>query len=148
MLVMNFKERWRAAELGSAIEESLKHDPVWLNSSNHNDSLGTITRKLSLMAISDFRKNDSIPSHLNEVQLMTTFFSGFNILINDSLNGKILTKPDYAIIALARGFAADIDLSHNQELKNHADSVNEVAKNWDKYIRNLNQRANTRFKVK
>ncbi|WP_144208367.1 hypothetical protein [Shewanella donghaensis] len=147
MLVMNFKDRWRAAELGSAIEQSLMNEPVWLKSSHQTDSLGPITRKLSNIVINDFRRVDTIPKQLNKVQLMSVFYSGFSVLINQSLNGNILTKPDYAIIELARIFAADIDLSHNQELQDHAETVINTACNWDKHIRNLNQRKNTRFVI-
>ncbi|MCC4832853.1 hypothetical protein LMH66_09445 [Shewanella sp. 10N.7] len=147
MLVMSFKERWRAAELASAIEKSLVNDPVWKASSNPAKSIDDISRKLASLVITDFRRIDSLPKTLNEAELLGAFFSGFSMLINNSVNQQTMTKTDYSIIALARGFALDIDLSHNQALLDHARSVIQVANNWDKHIRNVNQRRNTRFTV-
>ena len=147
MLVMSFKERWRAAELASAIENSLKDESVWLESSNPARSIDAISRKLSSLVISDFRRIEVLPKRLSEAELLSAFFSGFSITINKSINQKTITKTDYSIIALARGFALDIDLSHNQDLLDHASSVIQVGNNWDKHIRELNQRRNTRFTV-
>ncbi|WP_285165058.1 hypothetical protein [Shewanella goraebulensis] len=147
MLVMSFKERWRAAELASAIEKSLQNESVWLESSNPAKSIDAICRKLSSLVISDFRRVETLPKCLTEAELLSAFFSGFSVIINASINQKSITKTDYSIIALARGFALDIDLSHNQELLDHASSVIQVGNNWDKHIRELNQRRNTRFTV-
>ena len=148
MLVMSFKERWRAAELASAIEKSLKDEAVWLESSNPAKSIDVISRKLSSLVISDFRRVQTLPKCLTEAELLSAFFSGFSIVINKSINQETITKTDYSIIALARGFAENIELSHNQDLLDHASSVIQVGKNWDKHIRSFNQRANTRFKIK
>ncbi|MFS1438478.1 hypothetical protein [Shewanella sp. 10N.286.48.A6] len=147
MLLMNFKERWRAAELSSAIEVSLKPHSVWVGSSYPRSSLETICRKISLMVINDFRRVDNLPKYLSEQELMSTLFNSFSILINNSLNGEILTKDDYIIIALAREFSALVDQSHQQDLINHAASVIQLSNNWDKHIIKSNQRANIRFTV-
>ncbi|WP_285165054.1 hypothetical protein [Shewanella goraebulensis] len=148
MLVTSFKERWRAAELASAIEKSLKDEAVWLESSNPAKSIDVISRKLSSLVTSDFRRIHDLPECLTEAELLSAFFSGFSIVINKSINQQTITKTDYSIISLARGFAENIDLSHNQYLLEHASSVIKVGKNWDKHIRNVNQRANVRFKIK
>ncbi|WP_153913270.1 hypothetical protein [Shewanella sp. TC10] len=147
MLVMSFKERWRAAELASAIEKSLKDEAVWLASSNTPKSIDSISRKLSSLVITDFIRVDPLPKTLSDAELLTVFFNAFSIIINKSINQETITKIDYSIIALARGFALDIDLSHNQELLVHASSVIQVAHNWDKHIRELNQSRNSRFTV-
>ncbi|MDO6611011.1 hypothetical protein Q4601_10560 [Shewanella sp. 1_MG-2023] len=147
MLVMSFKERWRAAELASAIEKSLVNDPVWKASSNSRKSIDDISRKLASLVITDFRRIEPLPKTLTEAELLGAFFSGFSMLINNSVNQQTMTKTDYSIIALARGYALNIDLSHNQALLDHASSVIQVANNWDKHIRNVNQRRNTRFTV-
>ncbi|ARD22514.1 hypothetical protein [Shewanella japonica] len=147
MLVMSFKERWRAAELASAIENTLKNEAVWLASSNPAKSIDAISRKLASMVINDFRRVETFPKTLTESELLSAFFNGFSVVINKSINQETITKTDYSIIALARGFALDIDLSHEQALLEQASSVIQVANNWDKHIRNLNQRRNTRFTV-
>ncbi|KPZ68316.1 MULTISPECIES: hypothetical protein [Shewanella] len=147
MLVMSFKERWRAAELASAIENTLKNEAVWLASSNPAKSIDAISRKLASMVINDFRRVETFPETLTESELLSAFFNGFSVVINKSINQETITKTDYSIIALARGFALDIDLSHEQALLDQASSVIQVANNWDKHIRNLNQRRNTRFTV-
>ncbi|PMG80419.1 hypothetical protein BCU84_03505 [Shewanella sp. 10N.286.51.B7] len=147
MLVMSFKERWRAAELASAIEKSLMNDPIWKSSSNPAKSIDDISRKLASLVITDFRRIEPLPKTLTEAELLGAFFSGFSMLINNSVNQQTMTKTDYSIIALARGYALNIDLSHNQALLDHASSVIQVANNWDKHIRNVNQRRNTRFTV-
>ncbi|MCL1045986.1 hypothetical protein L2737_11680 [Shewanella electrodiphila] len=147
MLIMSFKERWRAAELASAIEKSLVNESVWKSSSNPAKSVDDISRKLASLVITDFRRINPLPTTLTEAELLGAFFSGFSMLINKSVNQQTMNKIDYSIIALAREFALDIDLSHNQELLDHASSVIQVANNWDKHIKNINQRRSSRFKV-
>ncbi|WP_076537827.1 hypothetical protein [Shewanella sp. UCD-KL21] len=139
MLLMSFKDRWRATELSRAIEVTLKSQPVWLQSSNSAKSIESICNKLSVMVIHDYRRLDVIPKQLTEKELLTIFFDGFSILINKSLTGETLITEEYAIIALARAFAVDIDLSHEQQLINHAEAVIQLSHNWTKHIRHSNQ---------
>ncbi|WP_394495272.1 hypothetical protein [Shewanella sp. ENK2] len=75
MLVMSFKERWRAAELACAIENTLKNEAVWLASSNPAKSIDAISRKLASMVINDFRRVETFPETLTESELLSAFLT-------------------------------------------------------------------------
>ncbi|QLE85395.1 hypothetical protein FLM48_10070 [Shewanella sp. Scap07] len=147
MISAGIKERWRAAELANIIEPQLASHSVWLSSSNPNYSLDSICRKTAKLIISQYDDIQDLPKGISEPTLIKIFFDAFNIIINKSINQEPINKTDYAIIALARGFAADMDLSHDQELIDHAGLVKSVAKEWEKHIRELNQTRTSRFTV-
>ncbi len=147
MLVANLKEKWRAAKLCYAIEERLNVDPIWIESSIQPQLLGHIAKKLSIIAIDSFPKNELVPQTLSSTELTSILFNGFSTLIDQSTNGGLLTKIDYLIINLARKFASNITPIHDQNILKHAKLITAVAINWDKFIRARNQCLNTRFVV-
>ncbi|WP_137221669.1 hypothetical protein [Shewanella sp. MEBiC00475] len=150
MLTNKIKEKWRAAKLESAIEKALKNEDVWLKScwldrTRPTESVLPIARKLSMIVIKDFKYLNDIKEQLNQKELISLFFNGFNVLINRSLAGDILIKTDYAIISLAREFSNNMDKSHGQELNTQAECIIRLAHNWDEHNRRLKQFSNARF---
>ena len=152
MISSNIKERWRAAELENSVENALKKENVWLDScwlerKNPKKSIIPIVRKLALLTVDKFNFLDLIPKELSHEQLIFAFFNGFDILINRSLTGEVLIKTDYAIISLARDFAANIESSVNQDLIMQSECVIKLASHWDDHIRKLKQSSHGRFIV-
>lgn len=147
MLSSHIKQRWRTAQLCIVIEERLKLESVWLESDNQLASAEDISRRLSMLVSKAYSNIESLPVKLSYTQLSSLFFNGFSQLIEQSANGAQLTKIDYLIIRLARNIALNTDNLNDKSVQAHAQDVIQVASHWDKFIRRVNQRGQSRFTV-
>ncbi|WP_394130858.1 hypothetical protein [Shewanella maritima] len=144
MISQTIKKKWLETHISESMIEAMSQHPECLPHRFSNLKIEKLTQQLARLVSDDWSTEASL---LSFNQLCVSFLIGFDKLISASISKKVLTTVDYDIIKIAKHIASQQDQRLTDSERQHCLAVMNVAKHWDKYIRNENNIRNQRFVV-